>query len=368
VMQNKYSEGYPGKRYYGGNEFIDVAENLAIDRSKELFGAEHSNVQPLAGSPANLAAYFALLNIGDKVMALSLAHGGHLTHGSPVNFSGKWYKIIPYEVSKETGMLDYDAIRKQAQREKPDLILCGYTAYPREINFKEFKEIADEVDAYLMADISHIAGLVAGGVHPSPVPYADIVTTTTHKTLRGPRGAIILSKKDYAQNVDKAVFPGLQGGPFDHVIAAKAVCFKEAMQPEFKEYARQIVKNTKELASELLKFGYDLVSGGTDNHLILVDLRNKNITGKEAQEKLNSVGLIVNKNMVPFDTQSPFVTSGIRVGTPGLTTRGMKEGEMRLVAGMMARVIESKEEQVLNKVKKEILELCNQFPIYKELS
>jgi len=368
VLTNKYSEGYPGKRYYGGNQFIDVTETLAIERAKKLFGAEHANVQPHSGSQANMAAYYAFLEIGDKMMGLSLTHGGHLSQGSPVNFSGKWYKVVPYYLDKETEMLDYDAIRKIAVEEKPKLIQCGYTAYPRIIDFKAFRETTDEVGAYFMVDMAHIAGLIAGGAHPSPIPYADVVTSTTHKTLRGPRGAIILCKEKYAQSIDKAVFPGLQGGPLDHVIAAKAVCFKEAMQPSFKEYAKQIVKNAKALADELMKLGFRLVSGGTDNHLMLVDLRSKGMTGKEAQELLDSVGITVNKNTIPYDPQKPFITSGIRLGTPPLTTRGMKEGEMREVAGMIAKVLESKgEAMVLEKVRKQVRELCERFPLYTSI-
>lgn len=368
VLTNKYSEGYPGRRYYGGNQFIDVTETLAIERAKKLFGAEHANVQPHSGSQANMAAYFALLEIGDKMMGLSLTHGGHLSQGSPVNFSGKWYKVVPYYLNRETEMLDYDAIKKIAMEEKPKLIQCGYTAYPRVIDFKAFREIADEVGAYFMVDMAHIAGLIAGGAHPSPIPYADVVTSTTHKTLRGPRGAIILCKEKYAQSIDKAVFPGLQGGPLDHVIAAKAVCFKEAMQPSFKEYARQIVRNAKALADELMKLGFRLVSGGTDNHLMVVDLRSKGMTGKEAQELLDSVGITVNKNTIPYDPQKPFITSGIRLGTPPLTTRGMKEEEMREIAGMIAKVLDSKgDAAVLEMVRKQVRELCERFPLYPSL-
>jgi len=367
VLTNKYSEGYPGKRYYGGNQFIDVTETLAIERAKKLFGAEHANVQPHAGAQANMAAYFAFLEIGDKMMGLNLSMGGHLTHGSPVNFSGKWYKVIAYNVNKETQLLDYDEIKKQAIAEKPKLIQCGYTAYPRLIDFKAFREICDESGAYLMADIAHIAGLIAGGVHPSPIPYADVVTTTTHKTLRGPRGAIIMCKKQYAEKVDKAVFPGLQGGPLDHVIAAKAVCFKEAMQPSFKEYAKQIVKNAKALADELMAQGFKLVSGGTDNHLILMDLTSK-MTGKEAQELLDKVGITTNKNTIPYDTQKPFITSGLRLGTPPLTTRGMKEGEMKDIGGMIARVLDNKgDAAMMEKVKAQVKEICDRFPLYKSI-
>ncbi|MCX6775314.1 MAG: serine hydroxymethyltransferase [Candidatus Micrarchaeota archaeon] len=368
VLTNKYSEGYPGKRYYGGNQFIDMAETLAIGRAKKLFGADHANVQPHSGSQANMAAYFAFMEIGDKMMGLSLTHGGHLSQGSPVNFSGKWYKVIPYYLDKETQMLDYDAIKKIAVQEKPKLIQCGYTAYPRVIDFKAFREIADETGAYFMVDMAHIAGLIAGEAHPSPVPHADVVTSTTHKTLRGPRGAMILCKEKYAVSIDKAVFPGLQGGPLDHVIAAKAVCFKEAMQPSFKEYAKQIVKNAKALADELMKLGFKLVSGGTDNHLILIDLTTKGMTGKEAQELLDKVGITTNKNTIPYDTRKPFITSGLRLGTPPLTTRGMKEGEMREVAGMIAKVLDSKgDAATLEKAKVQVKELCERFPLYKSM-
>ncbi len=368
VLSNKYSEGYPHKRYYAGNEVADSVETLAIERAKKLFGAQHANVQPHAGAIANLAAYFALLELGDKIMTLSLAQGGHLTHGSSVNFSGKWYKVCHYELDPETSLLDYDAIRKMAKHEKPKLLLCGYTAYPRIIDFKKFREIADEVGAFMMADMAHIAGLVAGGVHPSPVPYADIVTSTTHKTLRGPRGAFILSKEQCGKAIDKALFPGIQGGPFEHAIAAKAVCFGEAMTPEFREYAAQIVKNAKALASELLALDYDLVSGGTDNHLMLIDLTKKNISGKEAQDALEKAGIILNKNMVPKDTRSPFITSGLRLGTPGLTTRGMKEGEMKDVASLIDRALkDTKDQNNLVKVRTDVESLCARFMIYKDL-
>jgi glycine hydroxymethyltransferase len=368
VLTNKYSEGYPAKRYYGGNQFIDVTETLAIERAKKLFGAEHANVQPHSGSQANMAAYFAFLEIGDRMMGLSLTHGGHLSQGSPVNFSGKWYKIIPYYLDKETQMLDYDAIKRIAEQEKPKLIQCGYTAYPRVIDFKAFREIADAVGAYFMVDMAHIAGLIAGEAHPSPVPYADVITSTTHKTLRGPRGAMVLCREKYAVSIDKAVFPGLQGGPLDHVIAAKAVCFKEAMQPNFKEYAKQIVKNAKALADELMKLGFKLVSGGTDNHLLLVDLTTKGMTGKEAQELLDSVGITVNKNTIPFDTQKPFVASGIRLGTPPLTTRGMRENEMREIGGMIATTLVSKgDATTLEKVRGQVRDICKRFPLYPSL-
>jgi glycine hydroxymethyltransferase len=368
VLTNKYSEGYPGKRYYGGNEFIDQVETLAIERAKKLFGSFAANVQPHAGSQANMAAYFAALEPGQSIMGLNLSHGGHLTHGSPVNFSGKWYKIIPYNVDKETQLLDYDAIKKLAMEQKPNLILTGYTAYPRTINFGAFREIADACGAVLMTDMAHIAGLIAGGAHPNPIPFSDIVTSTTHKTLRGPRGAIVLSTEAFAQKIDKAVFPGLQGGPFDHAIAAKAVCFHEAMQPEFSTYAHAIVENAKALAEALLSQGFDLVSGGTDNHLLLVDLTKKGITGKEAQLALDEAGITVNKNTIPYDTQSPFITSGIRIGTPALTTRGMGKGEMKEIAGFMAKVIAGKEDDTLKaKIRNEVRELASKFPLYPEL-
>jgi len=368
VMTNKYSEGYPGKRYYGGNQFIDVVEKLAIERAKKLFNAEHANVQPHSGTQANMEAYFATLKLGDKILSLFLPEGGHLSHGSPVNFSGQFYKIAHYHLDPETGMLDYDEIRKVALAEKPQLVLCGYSAYPRIVDFKAFREIADEVGAIMMADIAHIAGLCAGGAHPQPFPHADIVTTTTHKTLRGPRGAMILCKEKYAQAIDKAVFPGMQGGPLEHVIAAKAVCFGEALKPEFKTYAHQIVKNAKALADGLMERGFKLVSGGTDNHLMLVDLRNKNCTGKEAQTWLEEASITANKNMVPNDDKSPFVTSGIRLGTPALTTRGMKESEMKEIAQMIDCVIASRgDPSVAAKVRAEIKELCTKFPIYPEL-
>jgi glycine hydroxymethyltransferase len=368
VLTNKYSEGYPYKRYYGGNQFVDVSETLAIERAKKLFGADHANVQPNAGSPANMAAYYSLLNYGDKIMGMSLAHGGHLTHGSPVNFSGKLYKIAAYGVDKETERLDYDAIRKQALEEKPDLILCGYTAYPREIDFKAFADIANEVDAWLMADIAHIAGLIAGKAHPSPVPYCDVVTTTTHKTLRGPRSGLILCKKDVAEKVDKAVFPGLQGGPLDHIIAAKAVCFKEAMTPEFAEYAKQIVKNARALSDELIAGGLRITTGGTDNHLLLVDVTPKKVTGKQAQDLLDEVSIVVNKNMIPYDTRKPFDPSGIRVGTPSLTTRGMKESEMKEIGQLIIKMLDNpKDNTIKEKVKESVKQLCGRFPLYTDL-
>lgn len=367
VLTNKYAEGYPGKRYYAGNKYVDQIESIAIERAKKLFGAAHANVQPHSGASANIAAFFAFLNPGDKFMGLELPQGGHLTHGSPVNFSGKWFKAVAYGVDKETEALDYDAIRKRALEEKPKLIICGYTAYPLMINFKEFRSICDEVGAIMMADISHFAGLVAGGVYNSPVPYADVITSTTHKTLRGPRGAMIMGKnEEIGTKIDKAVFPGMQGGPLEHVIAAKAVCYHEAMQPSFKQYAAQIVKNAKALAEELQAHGMRLVAGKTETHLILVDLTKKGITGKDAQIALEEAGIICNKNTIPFDTKSPFVTSGLRFGTPALTTRGMKESEMKEIARMIAKVIENpNDNEIKLRVRGEVEELCKRFPIYE---
>jgi len=368
VMTNKYSEGYPGKRYYGGNEFIDVAENLAIDRAKKIFGAEHVNVQCYSGSPANIAIYFAMLNFGDKVMGMNLSHGGHLTHGHPVNFSGKSYNFVQFGVDKETERLDYDAIAEQAAKEKPKMIVSGFTAYPRSIDFKRFAKIAEEVGAISMSDISHIAGLIAGGVHESPFPQTDIVMTTTHKTLRGPRGAIIMCKQKYAKQINKAVFPGMQGGPHDNNTAAKAIAFGEALQPEFKEYAHQIVKNSKALAQALNQYGFRLVSGGTDNHLLLIDLQNKGIIGKEAEAALDKANITVNKNMIPYDPKTPFNPSGIRLGTPAITTRGMKTSEMKQIAEFINRVVENfMDETNLIKIKKEVTELALRFPLYPEL-
>ncbi|MFH1779554.1 MAG: serine hydroxymethyltransferase [Candidatus Micrarchaeota archaeon] len=365
VLTNKYSEGYPGKRYYGGNEVIDEIENLAINRAKELFQAEHVNVQPNSGSPANLAVYFALLQHGDKFMGMALDQGGHLTHGHKVNFSGIFYNPVHYGVDKETELLDYDVIRKMALQEKPKLILSGFTAYPRKIDFKAFKEICDEVEAVSMADVSHIAGLIAGGMHENPTPFFDVVTTTTHKTLRGPRGAIIMCKKDLAQKIDKAVMPGLQGGPHEHVIAGKALAFKQAMTPDFKAYAKQVVLNAKALADELLSQGFRLVSGGTDTHLILIDLNGTDLTGKKAERILDSVGINVNANSIPFDSRKPWDPSGIRVGTPVLTTRGMKESEMKEIAQLIARVVKNPDNtEIKNKVTEDVLALCKNFSFY----
>ena len=365
VMTNKYAEGYPAKRYYGGCEYVDVAEDLAIARAKKLFGADHANVQPHSGSQANMAVYFSILEPGDTYLGMSLPHGGHLSMGSPVNFSGKIYNVVPYGVREDTHRIDYDQLRDLAKQHKPRLIIAGASAYPRIIDYKAFKEVADEVGAYFMVDMAHIAGLIAAGLHPSPVPYADFVTTTTHKTLRGPRGGMVLCKEQHAKTLNSKVFPGMQGGPLMHVIAAKAVALKEALTPEFKEYQTQIVKNARAMADEFLALGFTLVSGGTDNHLMLLDLSNKDVTGKDAQEMLDAANITVNRNTIPFDTKSPFVTSGIRIGTPALTTRGMMEEEMRQVARMIARVIEAKgSEDVIAQVKKEIAELTKRFPVY----
>lgn len=363
-MTNKYAEGYPHKRYYGGCEVVDKVEDLARDRMKQLFNAEHANVQPHSGSQANMAVYFTVLNPGDTVLGMNLSHGGHLTHGSPVNFSGKLFNFVSYEVDKEKEVIDYNEVRKLAIEHKPKLIVAGASAYARVIDFKKFREIADEVGAYLMVDMAHIAGLVATGHHLSPVPYADFVTTTTHKTLRGPRGGAILCKEKYAKELDKTIFPGMQGGPLMHVIAAKAVCFKEALQDDFKNYIDEVVKNSKVFAEELIKYGFRLVSNGTDNHLVLVDLTNKNITGKEAEKLLDTVGITVNKNTIPFETRSPFITSGIRVGTAAVTSRGFKAEDMREVARIMNYVIEHREDD-LSSVRQEVIDLCSKYPLYK---
>jgi len=368
VMTNKYAEGYPGKRYYGGCTFVDVAENLARDRCKALFGADHVNVQPHSGSQANMSVYQALLQPGDTMMGMKLNHGGHLSHGSPVNFSGKVYNVANYGVNKETEMLDYDEILKVAKGCSPKLIVTGASAYPRTIDFKALREVADEVGAYLMADIAHIAGLIAAGAHPSPVPYADVVTTTTHKTLRGPRGGVVMCKEDLAPAIDRAVFPGIQGGPLMHVIAAKAVAFKEALTQDFKDYQFQIVKNAKVISDSLLDQGFDLVSGGTDNHLMLVKLLNMPYSGKDAENALERAGITLNKNTIPFDPTTPFVTSGIRIGTPAVTTRGMKEAEMAEIAMMIGTILKDVEnEDTIAKVRGEVSELCQRFPLYPEL-
>lgn len=364
ILTNKYSEGYPKKRYYGGQENIDHIETIAINRAKELFGAEHANVQPYSGSPANTAIYFALLEFGDTVMGLKLEHGGHITHGLPIAFSGKAYDFAQYEVDIETGKIDMDEVRKLALEKKPKMIVAGYTAYPRDIEWKAFKEIADEVGAITVADISHTAGLVAAGVLQSPVPYFDVIMTTTHKTLRGPRGAIILCKEKYAKAIDRAVFPGLQGGPHEHAIAGKAIAFKEAMEPEFKDYASQVKKNAHHLAEELKKRGFKLISDGTDTHLILIDLTNKNVTGKEAQNTLDTVGITLNKNTIPGEPRSPMDPSGIRLGTPAITTRGMKESEMERIADWIDQVISNISDTTLHtKLKEEVKEMCLKFPV-----
>lgn len=369
VLTNKYAEGYPHKKYYGGCEFVENIEELAIKRACELFGAEHANVQPHSGTQANMAVYFSVMEPGDTLLAMNLDHGGHLSHGHPLNFTGKWYKIVPYGVKPDTETIDYDAVEALAKEHKPKVIVAGASAYPRFIDFERFQNIAREVDAILMVDMAHIAGLVAGGAHPSPVPYADFVTTTTHKTLRGPRGALILCKENYGAQLDRTVFPGTQGGPFMHVIAAKATCFKLAMQPEFKEYAKQVVANAKALAKGLSERGFRLVSGGTDNHMMLVDLRSKKITGKEAEKILESVGITVNKNMIPFDPEKAMTTSGIRIGTPALTTRGMKEKEMEIVAELIDRALSHPDDEVeKERVRKEVKELVHFFPLYPELS
>jgi glycine hydroxymethyltransferase len=370
VLTNKYAEGLPGKRYYGGCEWVDVAENLARDRAKELFGAEHANVQPHSGAQANQAVYLAFLKPGDRFLGMNLSHGGHLTHGSPVNFSGLLFQVSAYGVRESDARIDYDALRDQARRERPKMIIAGASAYPRVIDFEAFGEIAREVEAVLMVDMAHIAGLVAAGLHPSPVPHADVVTTTTHKTLRGPRGGMILCQERHAKAIDKSVFPGLQGGPLMHVIAAKAVALKEALEPEFKSYARQIVANARALAAGLMDRGFELVSGGTDNHLLLVDLRKSHgeLTGKDAEHALERAGMTVNKNTVPGETRSPFVTSGLRIGTPALTTRGMGEPEMARIAGWIADVLDApRDDGRIGRVRAQVLELCEAFPLYPEL-
>lgn len=365
VLTNKYAEGFPGKRYYGGCIYVDEVEEIARERAKKLFGAEHANVQPHAGANANLAVFFALLQPGDTVLSMNLAHGGHLSHGSPVNISGKYFNIVPYGVSDETEVIDYDRVEALALEHKPKLILAGASAYPRVIDFARFRAIADKVGAYFMVDMAHIAGLVAAGLHPSPVPYADVVTTTTHKTLRGPRGGLILCREELAKAIDKAIFPGTQGGPLMHIIAAKAVAFGEALQPEFKEYQQQIIKNAAALAKALTEKGFRLVSGGTDNHLMLLDLRDKNVTGKELEHRLDEVHITVNKNAIPNDPQSPFITSGVRIGTPAITSRGFKEEQMELIAGWIADVVNDFEGQK-ERITKEVIALCEQFPIYND--
>jgi len=386
VMTNKYAEGYPGKRYYGGCSAVDTAENLARDRVKELFGADYANVQPHSGSQANMAVYFTLLKTGDRVLGMNLAHGGHLTHGSPVNFSGKLFNIVSYGVNRETGRIDFDQMAKIAKEAKPKMIIAGGSAYPRFLDFERFREIADSVGAFLVADVAHPAGLIAAGLHPDPLPYCHIVTSTTHKTLRGPRGGLILMGKDFenpfgivapksgrikmmSELVDSNVMPGIQGGPLMHVIAAKAVAFGEALKPEFKQYSQQIINNAKTLAEELVSRDYQLISGGTDNHLMLIDLTNKGLSGKKAENTLEESGITTNKNMVPFDTKSPFVTSGIRIGTAAMTTRGMKENEMRSIARLIDKVLANHEdENIKQSVREEVRELCRHFHLYREVN
>lgn len=363
ALTNKYAEGYPNKRYYGGCHVVDKVETLAIERMKELFHADHANVQPHSGSQANMAVYMAVLEPGDKILGMDLSHGGHLTHGSPVNFSGKLYNFVSYGVDKETETINYEKLREMALEERPKMIVAGASAYPRQIDFEKISEIAKEVGAYFMVDMAHIAGLIATGHHPSPVPFADFVTTTTHKTLRGPRGGAILCKAEHAKAVDKSVFPGMQGGPLEHIIAAKAVCFKEAMSSDFKEYMEQVLKNTKTLGEELVKRGYRLVSGGTDNHLILVDLNNKDITGKDAEKLLDTIGITTNKNTIPFETRSPFITSGLRMGCAAVTTRGFKEEDIRTLVEYFDYAITHREED-LSGLREKVADLCKKHPLY----
>ena len=368
VLTNKYAEGYPGKRYYGGCEYVDIVEDIARDRAKQLFGAEHANVQPHSGAQANMAVYFATLQPGDTVLGMNLAHGGHLTHGSPVNFSGTLYQFVPYGVDSETEQINYDEVQRLALEHKPKLIVAGASAYPRVIDFARLREIADEVEALLMVDMAHIAGLVAAGLHPNPVPYADFVTTTTHKTLRGPRGGMILCKAEYAKAIDKSIFPGVQGGPLMHVIAAKAVAFGEALQPEFKEYATQVVENSKQLAEALKAKGFKLVSNGTDNHLILINLTPFNITGKAAEHLLDEVGITCNKNTIPFDQASPFITSGIRIGTAAVTSRGMGTEAMETIAEIIAMTLQNPDNaEIHGQAKEKVQSLVKQYPLYKDL-
>jgi len=365
IMTNKYAEGYPNKRYYGGCQEVDKAELLAIDRAKQLFGAEHANVQPHCGSSANMGVYFAMLEIGDTILGMKLAHGGHLTHGSPVSFSGKFYNIVPYGVKRETGTIDYDELARLAKEHRPKMIVAGASAYPRVIDFPRFRQVADSVGALLMVDMAHIAGLVATGLHPSPVPHSDFVTTTTHKTLRGPRAGMILCKQEYAAVLDKTIMPGIQGGPLMHIIAAKAVCLKEAMAPEFKAYQQRIVDNAQALAQGLTARGFELVSGGTDNHLMLVNLNNRNLTGKEAETRLGEVEITVNKNMVPFDERSPMVTSGMRIGTPAVSTRGMAPAEMAQIAEIIDQALSDRyDDRVRQELRTRVRALCDRFPLY----
>lgn len=367
LLQNKYAEGYPHRRYYGGCTFMDKVEEVAIERAKKLFNAEHANVQALSGVPSNMAAFFSLANFGDKIMGLALPHGGHLSHGHNVSFSGRWFKVVRYQVQQDTEVLDYSVVQKLAEAERPKIIIAGASAYPRTLHFDKFREIADKVGAHFVTDIAHIAGIVAAGMHPSPVPYADIVTTTTHKTLRGPRSALILCKSKWAPEVDKWVFPGIHGGPHMHTVAAKAVCFKEALQPEYKTYIKQILKNAKTMEIELKKLGYRLVADGTDTHLLLVDLRNKKITGKDAEEVLGRANIVLNRNTIPYDPENPFITSGIRIGTPAVTTRGMKETEIKKICEWIDSVLTNpKDENIINKVNAETKELCKSFPVYAD--
>ena len=358
-LTNKYAEGYPGKRYYGGCEFVDKIENLAIDRAKKIFGAEHVNVQPHSGSNANFGVYFSVLKPGDKILGMDLSHGGHLTHGSPVNMSGSYFKVAFYGVSKETETIDYDQVREIAKKENPKMIVAGASAYARIIDFKVFREIADEIGAYFMVDMAHIAGIIAAGLHPNPVEYADFVTSTTHKTLRGPRGGMIMCRQEFAQKIDKAIFPGTQGGPLMHVIAAKAACFKEVLEDDFVLYQKQVLKNAKKLSDELMKRGFRIVSGGTDNHLMLVDLRNKNLTGKEAEKMLDDIHITTNKNTIPYDPQNPFITSGLRIGTPSVTTKGMKEAEMVELADIIDSLLTNKQDSRL--IKERVFKLTSKF-------
>jgi glycine hydroxymethyltransferase len=368
VMTNKYAEGYPGRRYYGGCQFVDIGESLAIERAKQLFGAEHVNAQPHCGTQANMAVYFTVMEPGDTMLGMNLSHGGHLSHGHPINFSGKYFNVVQYGVREDDETVDFDALRQLAHKHKPKLMMVGASAYPRTLDFAKFREICDEVGAVLVADIAHIAGLVATGLHPTPVGVADYITTTTHKTLRGPRAGMIMCKEEYAKDLDRVVFPGIQGGPLMHVIAAKAVCLAEALKPEFKEYQKQIVANAARLASRLAENGLRIVSGGTDTHLMLVDLRPFQLTGKVAEKRLEEAGITVNKNTIPFDPEKPFVTSGIRIGTPALTTRGMKEPEMEAIGGMIARVLKDIENDVVvAEVREEVRELCERFPLYAEM-
>ncbi len=367
VMTNKYAEGYPGKRYYGGCEYVDIAEELAVSRAKELFGADFVNVQPHSGCQANMAVYFAVLNPGDTILSMELTHGGHISHGSPVSFSGKLYQVFNYGVTRGNHRIDLDQVRDLAKRHHPKLIVVGASAYPRAIDFKPFREIADEVGAMVMADIAHPVGLIVAGLHPDPVPWADLVTATSHKTLRGPRGGIVMGKERYAQAINNQIFPGMQGGPLMHIIAAKAVAFKEALTPEFVQYQQQVINNSRALAQELMLQGFELVTGGTDNHLILIDLTSRGLTGKEALDTLDKAGIVVNKNMIPFDTQPPAIASGIRVGTPGVTTRGMKEEQMKVIARLISQTLQEIDNtDKLNRVKAEVRDLCQEYPVYQE--